>query len=154
MLLEELKIIKWILPFGKDLEADFSEYKKKEHSKWKSRAHNIGARFPIFDTLETFTEAIQNGRVFTLSESDWSDINNLTRIRNLEDLKSLVSSYIRPRDVDRIVQGIKNGSSLPLPIILKGNKDRWIMTGNTRLNVANIMKVPAKAIELDVSSSE
>jgi len=33
-----------------------------------------------------------------------------------------VSGYVRPRDVDRIVQGIESGAKLPYPIILKGDK--------------------------------
>lgn len=151
MLLEELTKVNWILPHGSDLKADFSEYKKKEQSKWKGRATTIGARFPIFDTLDSFATDLENGRVFTLSKSDWSDIQNLSSNHSIEDLKDLVSGYTNPRDVDRIVDGISKGVDMPMPIVLKGKNGRWIMSGNTRLNVARLMKVPQKAIEVDVT---
>lgn len=142
---------KWVLPHGSDLTADFEEYKKKEDKKWKLRAQNMGFRFPIFNTKEDFENALKGGRQFTLSTNDWDSIQNLSMSTDLDDLKSLVGTYVRPRDVDRIVKGMKEGAELPLPIVLKGKKGRWIMAGNTRLNVARILGIPAKAIELDVS---
>lgn len=152
MLLHEIKSsVKWELVSGADAHADYVEYKKKENSKWEDRAETIGARFPIFETEDDFQEALKKGRIFTLTEKDWNEIQNLSNVDSIRSLKSLVNSYVRPRDVDRIVKGIESGATLPLPIVLKGSKGRWIMAGNTRLNTAKIMGVPQQAVELDVS---
>lgn len=152
--LRESSEVKWVTPSGADAHADYVEYKKKEDKKWQERAETIGARFPLFDTEDDFKDALKNGRIFTLSEKDWRNIQNLSNVSSIESLKDLVGGYVRPRDVDRIVDGINKGVALPLPIVLKGSKGRWIMSGNTRLNTAKVMKVPQQAIELDVSFKE
>ena len=79
------------------------------------------------------------------------DINNMTSIKKIDELKKLVDSYFRPRDINRIINGIKNGDKIPMPIILKGSNGLFIMSGNTRQNVAFIMGVPVEAILINVS---
>jgi hypothetical protein len=47
---------------------------------------------------------------------------NRSRVSSIEELKDLVSGYVKPRNVDRIVKGIEEGDEIPYPIIIKGNK--------------------------------
>ena len=142
----------WIFPDIQTALADFSEYKKKEQSKWKSRATTIGARWPLFTDIEEFKASLKRSKVILLTDNIDRRIQNRSRTTSLDELKSLVGSYIRPRDVDRIVDGFKNNNRIPLPIILKGSKGLWIMSGNTRLDVAGILGVPKKALLVDVTS--
>lgn len=148
------KYTNWIIPDPKTLQADFAEYQKKEQSKWQGRAEMMGFRFPIFKNFQEFLQAALAGKVIRLSEKDWQSVHNLTRLGSIEAIKDLVSSYVQPRDVDRIYNGILNNDAIPMPIILKGTNGRWIMAGNTRANVANAMHVPVKALEIDVSSKK
>jgi hypothetical protein len=53
--------------------------------------------------------------------------------------------------VDGIVAGFKAGKSMEMPIIIRGKRGRWILSGNTRMNVARIMNIPIKVIEVDAS---
>lgn len=141
----------WVVPDQETLKADFDEYKKKELKKWSSRAEQMGFRFPIFRTFNEFVQSAKSGKIIVFSPQDWNSIHNLTRVGSISALKDMVSGYQYPRDVDRIYHGMLNNDAIPMPIILKGSKGRWIMAGNTRANVASVLGAPVKALELDVS---
>ncbi len=141
----------WVFPDAKTLDADFQEYKGKEDRKWKGRARMIGARWPLFNDRADFELALRKARVVEVDDAMDMRIQNRSHTSSLEDLKSLVSGYQMPRDVDRIAKGFQNGDPIPYPIILKGNVGMWIMAGNTRLDTAGILGVPKKALLVDVS---
>jgi hypothetical protein len=145
--------IEWRLADTATLKEDFLEYSKKENTKWKERAKLIGMRFPVFNDFEDFKIAYRNGIIVTVKKNQPFPfrINNLSHTDSIEELKDLVSSYKRPRDVDRIVNGMKKGDKIPIPIVLKGKKGYWIMAGNTRINVARILGKEIKFMLLDVS---
>jgi hypothetical protein len=129
---------------------DFIEYKKKEDSKWKQRAQSMGFRFPIFKDEEDFRNSINRAEVINLDEYR-NKIHHMTSIKDMNQLRQLVKSYQKPRDIDRIIDGIQNGDKIPMPIILKGEGGLFIMAGNTRQNVAYILGVPVEAILIDVT---
>lgn len=151
MLLTELHTYSnWTFPDQSTMQSDFAEYKKKEQSKWKARAQIIGARFPLFNDFNHFVESLKNAQVVNADSID-RDVRNRSHTQSIDDLKDLVSSYVRPRDVDRIVSGFNSHDKIPYPIILKGSNGMWIMAGNTRLDTAGILGVPKKALLVDVS---
>ena len=142
----------WSFPNEATMLADFKEYKKKESSKWQGRAKRMGFKFPIFDTFEDFKNALTSADVITLTREHDSHINNRSNTSSIADLKSLVSGYIMPRDVDRIIQGFETNAAIPMPIILKGKNGEWVMAGNTRCDTAFILGVnPVKVLLVDVS---
>ncbi len=145
---------KWIFPDNKTLKADFSEYKHKEDYKWKRRAEQIGARFPLFADFDDFKNRLKKARVVNLTPVIDNQITNRSHTTSIESLKSLVGSYSRPRDVDRIVQGIMSDEKMPYPIVLKGNRGMWIMAGNTRLDTAFLLGNKPKVLMVDVSNEE
>lgn len=138
----------WTFPDQDTMEFDFWEYEKKEEKKWKQRANQIGMRFPIFDDFEHFKQSLQQGQITYLSDIN-EPIHNKTNVDSVEQLKNLVSSYVYPRDVDRIVNGFINSDPIPMPIVLKGQKGLWKMTGNTRTNAAQIFNIPVQVIVVD-----
>ena len=152
-LLEELSksLYRWMFPTMKTIKSDFKEYKKKESTKWKRRANMLKARWPLFKDLEHFEDSLKNSRVFVLKDSMANRVQHLSNCRSIDELKALVSEYTRPRDVDRIVDGINNNDRIPYPIILTSNNRMFIMTGNTRINIARILKVPIKVLIVDVN---
>lgn len=141
----------WAFPDSKTMDSDWSEYKHKEDYKWKGRARTIGARFPIFNDREHFEDSLRNAKVVYLDSVTDSKIQNRSHTGSIESLKSLVNSYHRPRDVDRIKKGIESGARLPFPIVLKGSRGMWIMAGNTRLDTAFILGDKPKVLMVDVS---
>lgn len=145
---------KWVFPDNKTLKADFSEYKHKEDYKWKGRAEQIGARFPIFADFDDFKIRMKRARVINLTSQIDNQITNRSHTTSIEGLKSLVSGYVRPRDVDRISKGIINDDKLPMPIVLKGTRGMWIMAGNTRLDVAFLLGNKPKVLMIDVKKEE
>jgi len=148
---EQERYTNWVNYTPESLKSDFAEYKKKEDSKWKTRAQAIGARFPIFKGFPEFTQALKNAKVKKLFKGEAERIGNVALNNDIAGVKSMVSSYVRPRDVDRIVKGFESNAKMPMPIILKGKKDMFIMAGNTRLNVAYIMGLLPQVLVVDVS---
>lgn len=141
----------WVFPPNQVIESDFAEYQKKEYKKWESRAKTMGFRFPIFEDINHFKQTLEQGKVVEVTDQFAQQVDHLVLVQTLDQLRNMVSGYVRPRDVDSIVSGIKNNDPIPLPIILKGTKGMHIMAGNTRLNVAHLLGVPAKALVVDVS---
>jgi len=151
MRLKEYLVEGWVFPDDKTLKADFSEYKKKEDYKWKHRVDSIGGRFPLFNDFNHFKQSLKDAKVVNLRAATDNQIQNRSHSSSIESLKSLVGCYHRPRDVDRIVQGIESGVSMPMPIVLKGSRGMWIMAGNTRLDTAFILGSAPKVLMVDVS---
>lgn len=140
--------VNWVRYNEQSLRDDFKEYKSKEDRKWSGRARQMGFKWPIFDTIDDFRQALDNAQVVNVHKI--GSVNNMTDNQDIDDIKGMVSGYVRPRDVDRIVQGIKTGATLPMPIILVGTRGKWIMAGNTRQAVCRVMKVPCQALLVDV----
>lgn len=137
----------WMRPTRKDLELEY-EYEYVNPSRnWKQRCHAIEAVFPIFSSLEDFIRKVNESPIERLTAV--TRVHNMTDYRTIEDIEDLVSGYHFPRDVKRIVEGFAALDKMPLPIIIKGRKGRWILSGNTRQNVALVMEVPRKAIVVD-----
>lgn len=140
----------WVRYTPQSLKDDFVEYKKKESSKWKGRSRVIGSRWPMFDSMEQFQQALYQADIVNIDTL--GNVNNLTKNRTLDDIKHMVGGYQMPRDVDRIVQGYENNVPLPLPIILKGNDGLWIMAGNTRQSTARVLGIKPQALLVDISN--
>lgn len=142
--------VNWTFPDAKTLQADFTEYQKKEDRKWRGRAEQLGMRFPIFNDLQHFRQSLKNAEIRTLDDATDHQIHNRSHTTSIEDLKRLVGGYYKPRDVDRIIDGYANGATMPYPIVIEGNNGAWIMAGNTRLDTAGILGLPKKVIWVDV----
>jgi len=142
---------KWIMPSEKTMKSDFEEYKFKEDKKWKDRAERMGFRFPLFKDFNSYKRSIQMGTIIDVNEDRWDDVENLSKNYDIADIEDMVSGYTMPRDVQRIQKGFENNDPIPYPVILKGEKGMFIMSGNTRLNVARVMGITPKALVVDVS---
>lgn len=141
----------WSMHNQNTIKSDFSEYKHKEERKWKERADKMGFRFPIFEDEDHYTDELKNGTIITVDDETWDEVVHLSTAHSLDELRDIVSGYVHPRDIDRIIHGFQNNVEMPLPVMLKGHNGMFIMSGNTRLNVARLMGVTPKAIVVDVS---
>jgi hypothetical protein len=150
LLQENTSFNNWTRFTDASLEADFQEYKQKEQSKWKQRAEWIQARWPLFQDIQEFRQALSAAPIVDVDSL--RSVQNLTKNRNIEDIKDMVSSYAWPRDVARIQQGYQENHKMPLPIIIKGQQGMWIMAGNTRQSVARVMGITPRALLVDVSA--
>ena len=144
------KKINWTFPDSDTLQADFTEYKKKEERKWKDRAAQLEMRFPIFDSLPHFVQSLKNADVRTISDNTDQQIHDRSHTNSIKALKQLVGSYYKPRDVDRIMRGYEEGAKMPYPIVIEGYNGAWIMAGNTRLDSAGILNFPKTVLWVDV----
>lgn len=143
----------WVRYTPQSLQQDYEEYLLKQNSKWRGRAQIIGARWPLFSSLTQFSQALDQAPIVSIDDLP-QGVNNLTYNDSISDIKRMVSGYNMPRDVNRIVDGIKSGATMPLPIILRGQKSMWIMAGNTRQAVSRVLGVEPQALLVDVSQTE
>jgi hypothetical protein len=140
----------WIRYTPESLHADWEEYVHKQDVKWHKRADMIGARWPLFTSMQQFKQALDAAPIVNVD--DLPDVENLTKNHSLTDIQRMVGGYQNPRDVSRIQAGLHAGVPLPLPIILKGESGMWIQAGNTRQATARVMGVTPKALLVDVSA--
>lgn len=147
---EEFNEINWIRYTEESLNSDWSEYKKKEYSKWEKRSKMFGFKFPLFNSLEDLREKIESGLVEDLTSDFINNVQNATDLKTIEELQDLVESYIKPRDIKRILSGFEQGDSIPMPIILKSSKGMFIFSGNTRQNLSRIEGYIPKGIIIDL----
>jgi hypothetical protein len=150
LLQENTSFNNWTRFTDASLEADFQEYKQKEQRKWKHRAEMIQARWPLFQDIQEFRHALSSAPIVDVDSL--RSVQNITKNRNIEDIKDMVSSYAWPRDVARIQQGYQGNHKMPLPIIIKGQQGMWIMAGNTRQSVARVLGITPRALLVDVSN--
>ena len=140
----------WVRYNANSLAADFEEYKKKEKSKWQDRAEIIGSRFPIFSDLEQFEDALKTAKIVNID--NLGNVHNMSHNKSIASIEQMVSSYVHPRDVKRIEDGINNNVKLPLPIIIQGSKGLWILAGNTRQSVTRVLGHTPKALLINVEN--
>jgi hypothetical protein len=150
LLQENTSFNNWTRFTDASLEADFQEYKQKEQRKWKQRAELIQGRWPLFQDIQEFRQALSSAPIVDVDSL--RSVQNITKNRSIADIKDMVSSYAWPRDVARIQQGYQENHKMPLPIIIKGQRGMWIMAGNTRQSVARVMGITPRALLVDVSN--
>jgi hypothetical protein len=150
LLQENTSFNNWTRFSEASLEADFQEYKQKEQRKWKQRAELIQARWPLFQDIQEFRQALSSAPIVDVDSL--RSVQNITKNRSITDIKDMVSSYAWPRDVARIQQGYQENHKMPLPIIIKGQQGMWIMAGNTRQSVARVLGITPRALLVDVSN--
>ena len=145
-LVESAYTANWTFPSTETMQADWAEFEKKAERKWKGRAQQLGMQWPMFADYNDFVQKLKSADVRVLSDEMDRRIHNRSHTDSIDSLKSLVSGYYRPRDVDRIVNGFETGAAMPMPIVVEGTGGAWIMAGNTRLDTAGILGLPKKVL--------
>jgi hypothetical protein len=139
----------WTYPKDADLSNEYRyEYALPKRG-WPQRCKTIGAKYPVFTDESDFIRKVKASPIVELPPTAY--VHNMTDYETIDDIEDLVAGYAFPRDVKRIVKGLSTGVTMPAPIIVKGKKGMWILSGNTRQNVALVLGVPRKFILVDAS---
>ena len=137
----------WTVPEEKDLELEYRYEYLLPSRNWPQRCRQIGASYPLFRDLEDFVQQVRGAKIEPLDDVR---VHNMTDYGAVDDVRDLVSGYQFPRDVDRILDALHAGHALPMPIVIRGPKGSWILSGNTRQNLSRIVGTPVQAIWIDV----
>ena len=148
---EKYSFNNWVKYTKESLKWDYEEYKKKEDYKWKGRMEIINGRWPIFNNLQHLKSELDKAKI--INQKTLKGKEGWSSVKNISDLKNLVSGYVRPRDVNRIVKGFNSNDKIPMPIILKSKNQYWPLAGNTRQNVAKILNIPVKVLIINVDKN-
>lgn len=133
----KLPKINWTYPSKNELREEFSE----------SEIDNI--LMPIGHPKkeyidEAFNFFTSNLTKRTIKVDDLSKKNSFRFIfKDYDTLKKVVTSYGGPKDPDRIVSGIKNGSKIPMPVAVEMRSGELVLAGGaTRVSIARLANLP------------
>ncbi len=127
----------WFVPLPSDLKFEWeTEYDKM----------NIYLNTHYFDDQDAFVTTVsEHGQVIRLTPEMDYKISRRTHCNSLNELENMVASYrsaARRKGVPhRLAEMMQHGEPLPMPIVMKRNQRMYIVGGNTRLDVAEILGV-------------
>lgn len=134
----------WVVPSDDTLKREY-----KVEIELKGRDH-------LFLSEQDFIDRVKSAPIVSISASEDRMIKNRSRTRNKEELIDLVSSYRswpefrNMKTVDAIYQGFENNSPMELPIVIKQSGRTFILTGNTRMDIAFQLGVSPKVIMVEL----
>jgi hypothetical protein len=145
-LFEDSKV-RWVVPSARELKHEYEYEYLPPKRNWPRRAQTIGAHYPFFTDLEHFMAKVRSGTIVSLRPNE--EMANLSRCQTLEELKDLVSTYTTSKDVDGLVKAFEQGKPMAYPIVIRGRRGRFLMSGNTRINIARILDLPVRIMEVN-----
>jgi hypothetical protein len=141
----------WFKPTKKDLLIEFRE----EPSLINYTENITGIRYGQNELKDAFLKMVDHADIITLKGEEILAIKDIPARKgsSLEDVGKIVKSYGGPKDWENIVDRVKNGKDMPMPIIeKKENGELQAMGGRTRLSAAALLDVPCEIIVLDTKS--
>lgn len=104
-------------------------------------------------SLKELLAATQKGTLVVLDDRLWSQMENTDswQTTNMDTVQQLGIEY--ERDVDQLVQAMKQGKTLPAPLVLiKPDGVPYLVGGNTRLMVSRALGIRPKVFLIKLSS--
>ena len=140
ILKEQMEFDNWKLPSLDQLMLEFKvEHTLKGNDFWNSE--------------DDFLEAIENGKIISISKEDDRNISYRSRTRSKEDLLSLIRGYRsypqyrNEKTIEKIYEGFAENKPMDLPIVIEfENGKRRIFSGNTRLDIAFQLGITPKVL--------
>lgn len=140
ILRESIQFNNWKLPSVSQLKQEF----KIEH---EMKGNNF------FNDEDEFFQAIENGKIITITPSMDTQIDNRSGTTSYDELLDLIKSYrsypkYRNEDaLKAIYNGFKNNQTMDYPIIIEfADKTKYIFSGNTRMDIAFQLKINPKVL--------
>lgn len=137
----------WVKPSQASIEKEYNvEYKH----------HIIYGFGDLWPTLDDFTHAVNNAIVKSLSKEDDFRVENRSHTKNMIDLVNLVSTYQswpefrNMETLTDMIMRFKENNPMTMPIILSENDNFFIMSGNTKLDIAFMMGITPRVLIINV----
>lgn len=125
---------RWVMPSDAKLALEYKvEYQLK----------NLGSMYENpFPKLSDFLNAVRTAKIEVISKVEDRRIENRSRCKTMEDLRSLVSRYrswpeFRNDGTLRAIEaGFLQNRPMEMPIVFKYGAVKRIFSGNTRMDIA------------------
>lgn len=104
----------------------------------------------VFPTVEDFQKAVKKAKVMEVTPAIDRKISYRSHTTSIDDLESLVSTYKRPRDIQRIIKGYKENAKMPYPLVISHKGKLRVMGGNSRMDVAFILGFNPKVKVIEI----
>jgi hypothetical protein len=127
----------WFFPTTQDL--------RFEHeTEWDKMRMFLGTSF--FDDEQRMVDLIEKyGKAKRLNKAADQKLSRRTYADSIEEVEDMVSSYrsaARRKGVPtKLAEMFQNGDPLPMPLVMQRRARGFIVGGNTRLNIAEIVGV-------------
>lgn len=130
----------WVVPDDDKLKLEFKvEHELKEND--------------FFDSFGEFRSAVKSGKVQVIDRNKDKDIQYRSRTKTKSELLNLIRTYRsypqfrNELTIDNLYDGFENNKPMEMPIVIEfKNKKRRIMAGNTRMDVAFMLKINPKVL--------
>lgn len=144
--LQGLPPIKWSYPTDKEL-------LNEVQSEYSIEKHFINATWPKDDD---YAQAIRDLKeIGAPTQLDPKAIKGLHLWDSYEDLKKTVSSFGIPKNPASMVEAIRNGHPLPMPIVCRDRAGALeVRGGNTRSGIAALVGQPITALVFNLGDAE
>ena len=89
-------------------------------------------------------KCIHNAKLVDLTDIVWSKMSNTDSWNAVEPGNLIAAEKLSQkydRDLERIIKTMRDGGTLPAPIVLLYGKTPYLIAGNTRLMAARAMKI-------------
>lgn len=116
-----------------------------EHeTEWDKMRYFLNTTF--FDQKENFVSLVsQHGRIVRLTRHGDQQVNRRTHCASIAELEDMVSTYrsaARRKGVPtQLAHMMRAGEPLPTPLLMKRGNEIYVVGGNTRLDVAEILQI-------------
>jgi len=147
ILTENIKFNNWIQLSEDDIKLEYNvEYKN----------HIIYSFGDIFPTYEDFKFKVKNGIIKKINKDFDNKISNRSQTTSYEGLLSLIKGYRsypeyrNEKTLNKIYEAFKNNKPMKMPIVLYHNGRYFIMSGNTRMDIAFQLGIDPKVIIVNV----
>lgn len=140
------KFNNWVMPTITELEKEYDiEYIKK----------GLGMMLgEPWEDKNDFVEHALRSSIVRISPEEDSKIDYRSHTKSFDELHSLIKTYrsygtFRSEEtLKAIYDGFMDGNEMTLPIVLRYNNKRRVLSGNTRMDVAFRLGVPVKVLEI------
>lgn len=146
-LIVDVSFDNWVMPSEQAIQKEYNvEY-----------THHIRDIFGnLWNTIDDFRTAIHNAEVVELTKEQDLNMYNRSHTSTVHELLRLISRYRswpEYRNMDSLrdmIMRFRHNRPMTMPIILRKAGRLYIMSGNTKSDLAGMMNVPLKAIVIDI----
>jgi len=146
--LNEIKFTNWIFPDDNSLRLEYEvEYKK----------HIQPIFGDIWKSFEEFEKNVKSSKTKIIDKNFDKKIDNRSRTETYSQIISLSQGYLswpkyrNEKTVKAIYDGFKNNKPMKMPLVLNQNGEYYVMSGNTRMNIAFQLGINPEVIIVNIN---
>lgn len=144
---QKINYSNWMIPNTDSLRQEYEiEYKK----------HVIHQFGKLWNSFHEFQIAIKNAQIKQINKNFDLNIDNRTHTNSFLSLLGMIKSYKsypkyrNEKTLKNLYNRFKQNKPMDMPIVLNDNENYWIMSGNTRMDIAFQLGINPKILIINI----